>query len=246
LHLEFKENKAFLAQHPLALDCDILILAGDILVLGQLEQHREYLEQLSVAVPHTYIIPGNHEYYHFDMKGHTGAFKEDILPNVHLLNNRSVVHGNTRFIFSTLGSHIGVKNQIEIESRLNDFKLIKVDGQPLNVDMYNKLHSQHLHFLQQEIANATEENLIVATHHAPTYKNYPPKYLNDSLNDAFVVELHDFIASTNVDYWIYGHTHYNTSPYKIGNTTMLTNQLCYVCYNEHHDFVNLPSITIAE
>lgn len=37
-------------------------------------------------------------------------------------------------------------------------------------------------------------------------------------------------------YWIYGHNHYNTQDFKIGDTVLLTNQLGYVYNCEHLDF----------
>jgi hypothetical protein len=67
-------------------------------------------------------------------------------------------------------------------------------------------------------------------------KNYPAEFLNSSINGAFAVELHDFIFDSGVDYWIYGHHHRNIPEFKIGKTTMLTNQLGYVYYREHKYF----------
>ena len=66
--------------------------------------------------------------------------------------------------------------------------------------------------------------------------NYPEQYKGDALNKAFAVELHDFIESSGVNYWIYGHHHNNVPDFKIGNTTMLTNQMGYVRANEHETF----------
>ena len=66
--------------------------------------------------------------------------------------------------------------------------------------------------------------------------NYPPQYLGDALNMAFASELRPLIEETQPDYWIYGHHHVHIPAYKIGKTTMLTNQLGYVSANEFLDF----------
>lgn len=42
------------------------------------------------------------------------------------------------------------------------------------------------------------------THHIPTLFNYPAKYKNKVLNEAFAVELFNLIDNSGPDYWIYG------------------------------------------
>lgn len=64
------------------------------------------------------------------------------------------------------------------------------------------------------------------------------------INSAFATELFNFIETSNAAYWIYGHQHCNTAPFKIGNTTMLTNQLGYVQQNEHQLFNPSANIEI--
>ena len=56
------------------------------------------------------------------------------------------------------------------------------------------------------------------------------------LNEGFAVELYDLIESSNAQYWIYGHHHQNVPAFKIGATTLLTNQLGYVHQEEHSGF----------
>lgn len=77
---------------------------------------------------------------------------------------------------------------------------------------------------------------MVVTHHAPTFLNYPEEYKGDVLNEAFAVELYYFIEDSVADYWIYGHTHFNSADFKIGRTQLLTNQLGYVKYEEQKLF----------
>jgi hypothetical protein len=66
--------------------------------------------------------------------------------------------------------------------------------------------------------------------------NYPEQYKGDVLNEAFAVELYDLIESSNIDYWVFGHHHYNTPEFTIGSTKLLTNQLGYVQQSEHRLF----------
>lgn len=66
--------------------------------------------------------------------------------------------------------------------------------------------------------------------------NYPEQYRGDTLNEAFATELFNKIENSKIDSWIYGHHHTNTPAFKIGGTSMLTNQLGYVQNNEHNTF----------
>lgn len=58
------------------------------------------------------------------------------------------------------------------------------------------------------------------------------------LNQAFAVELHDFIERSGIEYWLFGHHHQDIADFKIGTTKMITNQLGYVKYNENIGFDN--------
>jgi hypothetical protein len=50
------------------------------------------------------------------------------------------------------------------------------------------------------------------------------------------VELEELITASGAEAWIYGHHHNNTSPFTMGTTRMLTNQLGYVQLGEHQGF----------
>ncbi|MBO4455171.1 MAG: metallophosphoesterase, partial [Bacteroidales bacterium] len=78
---------------------------------------------------------------------------------------------------------------------------------------------------------------VVVTHHCPTLRKEFNNYHGGALNSAFQVDVDAFIEASDVDYWVYGHTHYAGGlGTKIGETTLLCNQLGYVFQNEHLDF----------
>jgi hypothetical protein len=120
---------------------------------------------------------------------------------------------------------------------MNDFRIIKYQESRFSTEVYNKLHEDCLTFLKAEIDSDFKGKTVVTTHHIPTFKNYPEQFKGDVLNEAFAVELSDYIEQSNIAYWIYGHHHSNIPDYKIGNTLMLTNQLGYVKYGEHRTFM---------
>lgn len=85
----------------------------------------------------------------------------------------------------------------------------------------------HQTYIQSFLKTKEAYKTFVVTHHLPTYKNYPEKYQGKILNEAFTVELKDFISKHQPDYWLYGHIHYNTPIFNIGKSKIITNQLGY-------------------
>ena len=237
LHLEFPENISFLKQHPIKAVGEVLILAGDIVPFTVMDKFDWFFEDLSTQFKQVYWIPGNHEYYYSDLNQRTGSFCEEIRSNVSLLNNQITEIENVQLIFSTLWSKLSENNQWVIAQRLSDFKVIKKGADRFTPIDYNDLCQENRSFIEEALKKRNKDiKTIVITHHVPTFLNYPEKYNGDALNEAFAVELHDLIEENSPDYWIFGHHHSNTQPFKIGNTQLLTNQLGYVKYGEHTQF----------
>ena len=236
LHLEFPANKQFLKQNQLQPVGDVLVLAGDIVPFAVLDKHADFFNYVADHFETTYWLPGNHEYYNFDIAEKCGVLFEKIRNNVFLVNNASVFHGNAKLIFSTLWSKINPVHQWQIVRSLNDFHLIKHRGFRFSGELYNLLHEESLTFIQNELKTVQGEKVAVFTHHCPTFLNYPEQFKGDVLNEAFAVELHDEIEASNIFYWAYGHHHSNTLEFSIGKSKLITNQLGYVQRNEHQFF----------
>jgi predicted phosphohydrolase len=232
LHLEFPENKEFLKRNPLLPGGDVLLMSGDIVPFAIMDEHADFFNYISDNFNTTYWIPGNHEYYHSDISERSGSLNEAIRSNVFLVNNITVARENIKLIFSTLWTRISPENQFEIRQRLSDFHTIKYNRKGLSPDHYNFLHEQCRSFLNEEIFNSGDDKKVIVTHHVPTFLNYPAKYKGDSLNEAFAVEMHDEILRSDADFWIFGHHHCEIPDFQIGKTSLVTNQLGYVKYNE--------------
>lgn len=236
LHLEFSMNHEFIQKNPLIPSGEILLLAGDIVPFHQLEQHRDFFKFCSDNFAFTYWIAGNHEYYGGDLLNRTGQFMENIEHNVHLVNNTWAHHGNARIIFSTLWTPISNEKAWYVQNGLNDYRVIKDNGKRFTTSRSTKLFEENLEFIKEAVKNNQREKSIVVTHHVPTLQHYPEEYKNSNINEAFAVDLDNFIENSGIDYWIYGHHHRNVPAFKIGTTEMLTNQLGYVRLNEHSNF----------
>jgi predicted phosphohydrolase len=228
LHLEFPKNRQFISENPLQAVGDILVLSGDIVPFAVMDKYDDFFNYVADHFEYTYWLPGNHEYYHFDIADKSGVLNEKIRSNVTLVNNTSVIHNGVSIHFSTLWSQISIANQWQIERNLNDFHQIKHNGSHFTSEHYNTLHHESLNFIKQSVNQSNTDKMVVFSHHCPTFLNYPPKYKGDVLNEAFATELYDFIETSNIAFWAYGHHHCNTPDFFIGNTRLVTNQLGYV------------------
>ena len=244
LHLEFKENKNWLMANPIKPIGDILILGGDVILFGLMESHGDFFNYVSDNFEKVFWLPGNHEYYYYDLANRSSVLNEKIRSNVLLVNNITVNQGDLHLVFSTLWTHISPLNQLAIQKGMSDFKVIQYKGKPFTPAHYNDLHQACRNFLTDEFSKKYKKSIVV-THHVPTLLHYPEQYRNSILNEGFAVELYDLIESSNAQYWIYGHHHQVVPPFKIRATTLLTNQLGYVHYQEHLGFDNEAFIEIA-
>ena len=236
LHLEFKENLRYIQKKPLIPVADILILAGDILPFALHEKPNDFIDFVADNFEKVFWIPGNHEYYHFDLKEISNPLYEKLRSNIFLVNNYAEFIGDTKIIFSTLWSHIQLHNSWQIRKSLSDFLVIKNNGKLISVQDFNQLHETSFAFIEKSLEENKLGKNVVTTHHVPTLLNYPEQYKNSPLNDGFVVELFDFINRSNISHWIYGHHHSNIKDFEIGTTKMLTNQLGYVQHGEQIGF----------
>jgi len=236
LHLEFPHNNKFIRQNPLKPKGDVCILAGDIVNFAAIDDYGDFWNYLSENFALTYWIPGNHEYYGYDIAQRSGTLHEAIRKNVFLVNNVVVPLENVSFIFTTLWSKVDPHHEYAVQIGLNDFRVIRKGGAPFLVRHFNQLHEESLDFLTQALHTYQHTKRVVVTHHVPTFMNYPELYRGDVLNQGFATELQELIESIGPRYWIYGHHHNNTPAFDIGRTTLVTNQLGYLLYKEMKDF----------
>jgi predicted phosphohydrolase len=246
LHLEFPENRKFLARNPLQPVGDILVIAGDLVTFQEVDKASEFIDFASDHYSAVYWVPGNHEYYGADVSDKPNPLCEKIRDNFFLVNNHSVAQGGIKLVFTTLWSRISPHREWDIQRSVSDFSAIRYEGEKFTVNRFSFLHNESLDFLRGVFREERKEQMVVVTHHVPTLMNYPGVYKNSPLTEAFAVELFDFIADSRVDCWIYGHHHVNTPEFNIKKTKMLTNQLGYVHQYEHKSFRRDARISIND
>lgn len=235
LHLEFEHNRKYILTKPLNVCGDILILAGDIIPLHDEYFNNPFFTFVADNYKQVFWVPGNHEFYHKDITHFSKSYNIKLKSNFNIVNNIDLTFGNVLFVFSTLWSKISTGNENNIEKSVSDFEFITNKNRKFKARDFNKLHTDSLNFIEQSLIN-TNGKTVVVTHHLPSGLCNSPKHNISALNEAFCVDLTEYIRGCNANFWIYGHSHYNQKPLHVGNTILLTNQLGYVQSNEHKNF----------
>lgn len=239
LHLEFPQNRQWLAEHPLEVTGDILLVAGDTAYLDLPDSEHdtygqyEWWDWASEHYKQVIVCLGNHEFYGFyDLSSMPDGYKKQIRHNVHAYYNDVVHFGHTDIIVSTLWSKIEPYNAFITERSVSDFYRIMYGKHRLTADDFNREHERCLAFIKQAVAESKAKTKIVLTHHVPTQLCTADEFCDSDINGAFTVELGNYIADSGIDYWIYGHSHCNINE-QIGDTRILCNQLGYTSHKEY-------------
>lgn len=239
LHLEFAANSDYVANMPKQAVGEILIIAGDSIYLG--EESMEKLEFWDWAADHyeqVLLIPGNHEYYHNgDVLERGDSWTRMMRRNVGFYQNRVVTIDDTDFFLTTLWSHIDPRYEEYIVYHLNDFHQIEYGGDRFTPQDFNLEHQKCLTFLKHAMEASHAKHKVVVTHHVPSRFCVDSSYRDSPMESAFTVDLTNFIIDSDIDYWIYGHSHTNIQA-RIGSTRVVSNQLEYVANQEpeHNGF----------
>lgn len=236
LHLEFAENRNFIEKGGITPAGDVLVLAGDVSYLGDRNMmKRRFFDWAAEHFRETFIVPGNHEFYHgYDIAQTMEDYEFAYRDNVRYLNNRSVVLGDTELFFTTLWTRISPLHLWEIQRGMNDFRHGILAGARFCANDVDGLHGQCMDWLSGALEASAAKHKVVVTHHCPTLRDAFNGYPGGALNSAFQVDLDAFVEKCEAEYWIYGHTHFaGGSGSKIGDATLLCNQLGYVFQDEH-------------
>lgn len=202
-----------------------LVLAGDVCSFDNEEVWVPFIRDMSVNFERVLWVPGNHEYYpvDFDDKNNHDYFikkakriTEKEFRNVEIIDNKVIYleEYKTQLLFTTLYSRIPKERKPYIELYINDFNF------NFTGEEHNKLHTESVQFLNENlIADSSKEN-IVFSHFPPLMRNTShPDYerkLDRSENFYFASNCFYSCKTRNIKHWVFGHTHYQTDFQKDG------------------------------
>lgn len=229
LHLEFGDEGLSVSAEQSQFDDTrprVLVLAGDVGDPIE-EAYWKCIRACAEKYNDVVLVPGNHEYYGRTIEDGSGLLQEgcDGIPNVHLLNNASVLLHGIWFVGSTLWSRITLQRR---DALVNDFTCIR----RFRIRDYNACHLEAVQFLAGELARLEEmkQRVIVCTHHLPSWRVVHSKYRGHKATQCFASHC-DFLLSRHtpgfLKGWIYGHTHFESKQLLHGSVRTVCNPLGY-------------------
>lgn len=244
-HLEFhKEINILDFLTPCAPNLAIL---GD-LGYPQLDNFKDFISQASQIYTKVFYLPGNHEFYQrgtdqlLTMQELDDKMIEicHSFSNVYYLNNKEhLLTENVIILGTILWTDIPESYQYKIKRSINDYNYIFVKEQHYKTGITPKyiteLHKNNVEWLKIKLDDHHDKQIIIMTHHLPSFQMVHEKYKESDINYAFASNLNYLMEqNNNIRFWLCGHTHYNVHT-KINNCECIANPYGYPGENQLYD-----------
>lgn len=222
-------------------DADVCVVAGDV-GEGLAKSIRWLQEHIGVHMPVVFVA-GNHEFYRHavDESFEEARALADACPDVHLLEDETVVIGGARFIGATLWTDyevmirhsdpaLGLRWAMDsCALGMNDHRKIKLQKNPWKRWRPQEARIAHLRsraYLERTLAEPHAGPTVVVTHHAPHPRSIPERFAEDVISSAYASDLSAVIKQGRPDLWVHGHMH-DSVDYDIGATRVICNPKGY-------------------
>lgn len=222
LHLEYGNNYCIPDK-----DCDLVILAGDIINFGEYRPLAKFLN--AIARPVLYV-PGNHEYYRsgsiVQAEKAVSTWLASEFPFCHLLLDESINIGGINFFGGTMWTDFNngnVEAMAIAQKEMSDYTAITLSENkqitPADTIVLHKSFMMKLmDWLEQDLSGPR----VIITHHAPILKPNSC-FISSGLEPAFIASgTKKLIKRFSPDLWIYGHTH-ECDDHKFSGTRIISN-----------------------
>ncbi len=217
---------------PPTLDCDLVILAGDV---GWGLEGVRWIERNLTGRPMIYVA-GNREYWHHPEGADPLAElrrESARVPGLTFLHNETVVRqiggARLRVLGATLWTDFSLDGDAEATmaqagGSMPDYRNGRSDlGEiltPADVVAANRASAA---FLAAELARRHDGPTVVVTHHLPSELSLPHRRPGHVPQAASVSPLESLVESAGPDVWIHGHSHADCD-YRIGRCRIVSHQ----------------------
>ncbi|MDO8605051.1 MAG: metallophosphoesterase [Phaeospirillum sp.] len=217
---------------PPALDCDLIILAGDV---GWGLEGVRWIGRTLAGRPMIYVA-GNREYWHHPegVDPLAELRREAVLvPGLIFLHNEAVTlelaGARLRVVGATLWTDFSLDGDAEATmTKAGDSMPDYRNGRsarggvltPADVVAANRASSA---FIAAELARPHDGPTVVVTHHLPSELSLPRRRHGHVPQAASVSPLESLMESAGPDLWIHGHSHADCD-YRLGRCRILSRQ----------------------
>lgn len=223
----------------------ILVLAGDIwfnnFAFKISPDGESWIGHVARRFEHVIIVLGNHDYWGLSLQSAPRKAKEavNLLPNVTVLEQDTVVVSGVKFVGGTLWTDYG-RDPMAMEAaraQIVDYKQITFGDNRARrrvrpQDMF-EVHRQTAKFIFNNCApDELGQPVIIVTHMAPCEQSIDPKYSHERLlNRAYYSNLEESIRThcKDVRLWVHGHIH-KPVDYLLYGIRVLSNPRGYESY----------------
>lgn len=228
IHLLSDLHNEFSAFTPEPLDCDVVILAGDI----DLKTRGVEWAKQSFSVPVLYV-PGNHEFYGGHLIHTLEKMRAAGDERVQVLDRDEVILGRVRFLGATAWTDFSATGNPHIaafsaQNALNDFRQIRAES-------YRRIRPADLvaqamqakDWLRMKLSEPFDGPTVVITHHAPTLRSLQDNpHAGTDLDAAFANRWEDLMGADQMALWVHGHSH-TAVDYDVAGTRVVSNPRGY-------------------
>jgi Icc-related predicted phosphoesterase len=124
-----------------------------------------------------------------------------------------------------------------IKGAMNDYRTIENYYPDKNLyykltpDHTYRLHKNTLEYFKNTLAGYHDREVVVITHHAPSYQSIHERYRGDHhMSGGYASDLSEFILNhPQIKVWCHGHVH-DFFEYRIGSTRVVCNPRGYIGY----------------
>ena len=214
-----------------ALSSHVCICAGDIGLIRNLPQLKQYFDSVKETTDNVIWCLGNHEFYNHDYpvaleEAAEFALKEGIHLLDESLGTENLVIDGVTFWGSTLWTDLKEADWFvmqKIGHGMNDFHIIgnSAKGEGAGFTAHDSV----------EINTRTREKInwdadVIITHHHPLYRKHSRFPLNDITYGFCNTGLEQLIWDSKVKLWVFGHTH-DSAEEDLNGTRVVSNQQGY-------------------
>jgi hypothetical protein len=203
-----------------------------------MDRAQRFFHEECTKYRHVIYVMGNHEHYHGRYDKTVHELKTIVPDNVIVMENESIEIDGVLFLGASLWTDCNRGDPMTIQvlkNSMNDYRAITNKAGHI----YRKLipqdtmetHMRTKEFFSNEIEKHPGKDVVVCTHHAPSYKSVHEHYAHDThMNGGYASDLSEFILDRpQIKFWTHGHMH-DPVNYMIGECNVICNPRGYRGY----------------